>query len=133
MSRQKTVCRDRKWEESNNSVETKKVYVATRFFSRMSTPGRICRDKEALVAINETGKKQKFCHDKGSFVTTLIIATWKIWLRQKKSFRERPLSRQGNVCRDIERRSICRDKVMYVATLKEEETLVATDKQGRDM
>ena len=46
---------------------------------------------------------------------------------------ERPLSRQGNVCRNIERRNICRDKVMYVATLKEEEMLVATDKQGRDL
>ena len=81
------MCRDKKWEESNNSVETKKVYVATRFFSRMSTLGRICREKEAPVTTNETGIKQK----------------------------------------------LCRDKVMYVATLKEEETLVATDKQGRDM
>ena len=76
-----------------------------------------------------------------SFVATLIIATWKSLLRQKKSFKERPLSRQGNICcdterrslcRDIERRSFCRDKVMYVATLKEEETLVVTDKQGHD-
>ena len=82
---------------------------------------------------NESCRKQKFCCDKGSYVTTLIIATWESLLRQKKSFKERPLSRQGNVCRDIERRSICRDKVMYVVTLKEEETLVATDKQGRDM
>ena len=56
-------------------VETKKVYVATRFFSRMSTPGRICRDKEAPVATNETGKRQKLCCDKGSFVTRQIIAT----------------------------------------------------------
>ena len=31
------------------------------------------------------------------------------------------------------KKKFCRDKVMYVATLKEEETLVATDKQGRDM
>ena len=38
-----------------------------------------------------------------------------------------------NVCRDTERRSIYRDKVMYVATSKEEETLVETDKQGHDM
>ena len=29
-------------------------------------------------------------------------------------------------------RDFCRDKVMYVATLKEEETLVVTDKRGRD-
>ena len=68
--RQKTACRERKWEESNNSVETKKVYFAIRFFSRMSTPGRICRDKEAPIATNETGRKQKFCRDKGSSVMT---------------------------------------------------------------
>ena len=92
-----------------------------------------CQHQEEFVATNETGRKHKYCHDKGSSVTTLIIATWKILLRQKKSFRERPLSRQGNVCHDTERRSICRDKVMYVVTPKEEETLVATDKQGRDM
>ena len=94
----------------------------------MSTQGRICRDREALIETNETGRKQKFCRDKGSSVTTQIIATWKRLLRHKKSFRERPLSRQGNVCRDTERRSICRDKEMYVAASKEEETLVAIDK-----
>ena len=99
----------------------------------MSTLGRICRDKEAPVATNETGRKQKFCRDKGSSVTTLIIATWKSLLRQKKSLSERPMSGQGNVCSDTERRNICHDKVMYVATLKEEETLVTTDKQGPDM
>ena len=60
MSRQKTACRDRKWEESNNSVETKKVYVATRFFSRMSTPGKICRDKEAPVVTNEIGEGRNY-------------------------------------------------------------------------
>ena len=64
---------------------------------------------------------------------TLIIATWKNLLRQKKNFKERPLSQQGNVCRDTERRSICCDKVMYVAMLKKEKTLVVIDKQGRDM
>ena len=128
LSRQKTACHDRKWEESNNSVETKKVYVVTRFFSRMSTPGKICRDKEAPVATNETGRRQKLCCDKGSSVTTLIITTWKNLLRQKKSLRERPLLRQGNVCCDTEQRNICCDKKMYVVTLKEEETLVATDK-----
>ena len=120
----KKTCCDRKWEESNNSAEIKKVYVVTRFFSRMSTPGKIFRDKEAPVATNETSRRQKLCREKGSSVTILIIATWKILLRQKKSFREGPLSRQGNVCRD---------KKMYVATLKEEETLVAIDKRGRDM
>ena len=82
----------------------------------MSTLGRICRNNEAPVAKNETGRKQKLCRDKGSSVTTLIIATWKSLLRHEKSFKEKPLSRQGNVCRDAE----------------EEETLVAIDKQGRD-
>ena len=69
------MCRDRKWEESDNSAETKKVYVATKFFNRMSTLGRICRDKEAHVGTNETGRKQKFCCDKASSVTTQIITT----------------------------------------------------------
>ena len=56
-------------------AEIKKVYVATRFFSKMSTLGRISCDKEALVATNETGRKQKLCHDKASSITTQIIAT----------------------------------------------------------
>ena len=110
MSRQKTACRYRKWEESNNSAETKKVYVTTRFFSRMSTLGKICYDKEAHVATNETGRRQKLCHDKGSSVTTLIIATWKSLLRQKNSFKERPLLGQGNVYRNTEQRNIYGDK-----------------------
>ena len=75
MSRQKTVCRDKKWKEYENSAETKKVYVATRFFRRMSTLGRICRDKEAPIATNETGRKHKLCRDKASSVMTQIIAT----------------------------------------------------------
>ena len=99
----------------------------------MSTPGRICHDKEAPVATNETGIKHKFCREKASSITTMIIPTWKNLLRQKKSFRERALSRQGNVCRDTKRRNICCGKVMNVATLKEKETLVATNKQGYDM
>ena len=117
-----------KWEEYNNLAETKKVNVATRFFSMMSTPGNTCHDKEALVAKNETGRRQKLCRDKGSSFTTLIIATWKSLLRPKKSFKEISLSRQGNVCRNTEQRNICRDKKMFVVTLKEEEMLVATDK-----
>ena len=117
LSQQKKVCCDRKWEESEHSAETKKVYVAKKIFSRMSTPGIICRDKEAPVVTNETGKKQKFCHDKASSVTTRIIATSKRWLRQRKSFREKLMSQQGDVCRDTEGR---RDTSW-------------TNKQGRDM
>ena len=85
-------------------------------------PGRICCEKEAPVATNETGRKHKFCRNKGSYVTTLIIATWESLLRQKNRFKERSLLRQGNVCRDTERRSICRDKVMYVATRRKKKS-----------
>ena len=56
-------------------AETKKLYVATRFFSRMSTPGIICRDKKAPVTTNETGIKQKLFHNKASSITTQIIVT----------------------------------------------------------
>ena len=128
-----------------SSVATKKQRVATENGMNLTIQPRPrnfmlqqgfltgCQHQEEFVATNETGRKHKYCHNKGSFVTTLIIATWKILLRQKKSFRERPLARQGNVCHDTERRSICHDKVMYVVTSKEKETLVTTDKQGRDM
>ena len=94
----------------------------------MSTTGKICRDKEAPVTTNETGRRQKLCCDKGSSITKLIFAIWKSLLRQKKSYRERPLSQKSNVCRNTEQINICRDKMMYVVTLKEEETLVAKDK-----
>ena len=80
MLQQKIACCDKKREEANNLAETKKVYVATRFFSRMSTPGRIYRYKEVPVVTNETGRKQKFCRNKGSSIMTLIIA-WKSLLR----------------------------------------------------
>ena len=94
----------------------------------MPTPGNFCHDEEAPVTTNETGRRQKLCCDKVSSVMALIIATWKSLLRQKKRFKERPLSQQGNVCRNTEQRNIYHDKKMFVATLKEEETLVATDK-----
>ena len=86
------------------------------------TPGRICCEKEAPIAINETSKKHKLCLNKGSYVTTLIIATWESLLRQKNSFKEISLLRQGNVCRDTEIRSTCRDKVMYVATRRKKKS-----------
>ena len=133
LSQHKGLNIDRKWEESKKSTETKKVYVATRSFMMILTLGRIYRDKEAPVTTNEIGRKQNFCRDKGTSVTIVIIATWKSLLRQKKNFKEIPLSQQGNVCRDTERRSIRRDKMMYVETLKEEETLIAIYKQCRDM
>ena len=76
------LCRDKRncvaIENGNNLTkiaETKKVYVAMRFFSRMSTPGRICCDKEAPIVTNETGRRQKLCCNKGSSVMTHIIST----------------------------------------------------------
>ena len=120
-SRQKIACRDRTWEEYNKSVETKKVDVATRFVSWMSTPRRTYRDIKGQVTTLETGRKQKFYRDKklksntkrilgqislcydiigriyvtteSSSVATMIIATWKSLLRQKEYEEERPLSR----------------------------------------
>ena len=70
MSRQKTTCRDRTWEECNKTAETKKDNVATRFVSWMSIPGRTCRYIKALVATLETGRKHKVFRDKVSYVTT---------------------------------------------------------------
>ena len=61
-----------KMESCNKSVETKKVNVATRFVSWMSTQGRIYRNIEASVATKETGRKQKFYHDKVSSVVIRI-------------------------------------------------------------
>ena len=59
MSRQKTTCHDRTWEECNKSVETKRDNVATRFVSWMSTSGRTCRDIKAPVATLKNRKKAK--------------------------------------------------------------------------
>ena len=71
MLQQKTACRDRKWGEYDKFAETKKIYVATRLFvNRMSTPRRTYRNKEAPVATNEPGRKQKFCREKVSSVMT---------------------------------------------------------------
>ena len=69
----KTACRDRTWEECNQSVETKKDNVVTRFVSWMPTSGRTYRDIKALVATLEIGRKQKFCHDKVSYVATRYL------------------------------------------------------------
>ena len=70
MLRKKIACHDRTCEECNKSSETKKVNVATRFVSWMSTPRRTCRYIKAHVATLETGRKQKFCHDEVSYVVT---------------------------------------------------------------
>ena len=70
MLQQKIACRDKTWEECNKSAEIKKVNIATRFVSWMSTPGSTCRDIKALVVTLETGRKQKFYRDKVSYVAT---------------------------------------------------------------
>ena len=70
ISQQKIACHNRTWEECNKSAKTMKDDVATRFVSWMSTPGRTSRDIKALVATLETGRKQKFCRDKISYVVT---------------------------------------------------------------
>ena len=58
MSQQKIVCHDRTWAECNKLAETKKINVATRFVSWMSTLRRTCRDIKALVATLETKEKK---------------------------------------------------------------------------
>ena len=68
-SRQKTACHDRTWEECNKSAETNKYNVAMRFVNWMSTPGRTCRNIKASATTLEIGRKQKFYHDKVSYVT----------------------------------------------------------------
>ena len=70
MSRKKTACHDRIWEECNKLAETKKVNVETMFVNWMSTPRKTCRGIEAPIATLETGRKHKFCRDKVSYVTT---------------------------------------------------------------
>ena len=68
--RQKITCHDITEEECNKSVETRKVNVVTRFFSWMLAPRRTCRDIKAPIMTQETGRKQKFCHDEVSYVAT---------------------------------------------------------------
>ena len=69
MSGQKTACSDKTWEGFNKPAKTKKVNVAKRFFSWMSTPGRTCRDIKASVTTLEIRRKHKFCCNKVSYVT----------------------------------------------------------------
>ena len=78
-----------------------------------SRPRKSCCYKKSHGTYNNQGDKK---------------LPWTCWFLQK----ERIMSRQGNVCRDTGRRSFCRDKEMYVVTLKEEETQVVIDKRGRN-
>ena len=129
----KKLCLDKRQRVTTENEKNLTIQLRQRKFMLRQGFSVGCQHQEKFITTNETGRRHKLCRDKGSSVTTLIIASWKILLRQKKSFRERPLSLQGNVCRETEQINICRNKKMYVATLKEEETLVTTDKRGRDM
>ena len=60
MSLQKIVCHDKTWEECNKSAETKKINVAIRLVSWMSTPGRTCRNIKAHVATLETKESRNY-------------------------------------------------------------------------
>ena len=66
MSRQKTACRDRKWEEYNKSAETKKVYVATKFSAG-------CQHKEEIVAANKLLSLQMKQEEGINFVVTSYL------------------------------------------------------------
>ena len=72
MSRQKTACRDKKWEECNKSVATKKVNVVTMFVSWMSTSGNLSRHKS-------------LCRDKGSRKKAEIMSRQEIKEHYRKN------------------------------------------------
>ena len=96
MSQQKTACRDRTWEECNKLAETKKINVAIRFVSWMSTPRRTYRYIKVHVATLETGRKQTFCRDK-----------------KLKSNTGRTLRHIGLCCDIMKniRQNLCRDRI----------------------
>ena len=57
------MCRDRKWEEYNKSVETKKVYVATKFSAG-------CQHKEEIVTTKKLLSLQMKQEEGRNFVAT---------------------------------------------------------------
>ena len=96
------MCRDRKWEEYNNSVETKKVYVATKFSAG-------CQHKEEIVATKKL-LSQKIKQEEGrNYVVTRDIlsqqevkeqyrkntATNKFMLHHNEEQKAESLSRQN--------------------------------------
>ena len=114
MSLQKTACRDRTWEGCNKSAETKKVNIATRFVSWMSTPGKTYRDIKAHVTTLETGRKQKFYRDK-----KLKSNTGRILRHISLCCNIMTNRRQNLLLLRHCMKKLCRDKVMNVATLKD--------------
>ena len=66
VSRQKTTCRDNKWEEYNQSAETKKVYVAAKFSAR-------CQHKEEIIATKKILSLQMKQEERRNFVVTRYL------------------------------------------------------------
>ena len=64
MTLQKTTCCDIKCEECNKLAETKKVNVATRVVSTMSTPESFYRDNGNMKKEEILSRQSIFYHDK---------------------------------------------------------------------
>ena len=79
MSRQKTACHDRTWEECNKLAKAKKDNVATRFVSWMSTLGRTCHNIKAPVATLETKESRNF------FTTRYLMSRQEIKEQYRKN------------------------------------------------
>ena len=102
MSQQKIVCHDRTWAECNKLAETKKINVATRFVSWMSTLRRTYpRHKSSC---RDTGNKRK----KNSVATRYLVsrqeikeqyrkntATNQFMLRHIEKYKAKSMSRQN--------------------------------------
>ena len=66
------MCRDNKWEEYNQSAETKKVYVATKFSAG-------CQHKEEIVATKKLlSLKMKQEEGRNSVVTRYLLSRQEI-------------------------------------------------------
>ena len=131
MSQQKIVCHGRTWAECNKLAETKKINVATRFVSWMSTLRRTYRDIKAPVATLETKEKKILlrqgilCHDKKLKSNTgRILGQISLCCDILKNIRQ-------NLCRD--RIFSCRDtnycnleKLVEAQRIRRRKTSVAT-------
>ena len=110
MSRQKTACSDIKWEEYNQSAETKKVYVVTKFSAES-------QHKEEIVATKKLLSLQ-IKHEEGinSVMTRYLLSRQKIKSNTGRILRYKSLccdimkNRRQNLCHD--RILLCRDTIM---------------------
>ena len=79
MSRKKTACRNRKWEEYNKSAETKKVNVATKFSAG-------CQHKEEIVATKKLLSRQmKQEEGKNSIATRDLLSRQEVKEQYRKN------------------------------------------------